>query len=104
MGNLQAVHKFFCQQRAGLQVLIKMTSKADRWRRAEKVLQKIYFLLFFFSLIKNVFHYVFVKFAYLIRMHAISSPWSQNLRRSGTSCLCELPSWAQIRVTENFSF
>ena len=28
---------------------------------------------------------------------------SQILLRMGTSCLCKLPAWAQIRATKNFS-
>ena len=39
----------FCLQRAGLKVLIKVTSKADRWNASEKSLQKIGFLLYFFQ-------------------------------------------------------
>ena len=38
----------FCQQRTWLEVLIKVTSKADRMKESKKVLQKIDFLLYVF--------------------------------------------------------
>ena len=43
--------KSFCRQRAWLEVMIKVPSKADTvdGRRAKKVLQKIDFLLYFFN-------------------------------------------------------
>ena len=31
---------FFCEQRAGLEVLIKLTSKADRWKQSGKSFTK----------------------------------------------------------------
>ena len=94
----------FCQQRVGLEILIKVTSKADRLEGERKKFYKNWFFTAFLSIIKNVFHYMFAKFSNLIWMHAISSPWSQILRCTGTSCLCELPAWAQIRATKNFSY
>ena len=39
----------FCRQRVGLEVLIKVTSKADRWKESEKYFKNIDFLLFFFQ-------------------------------------------------------
>ena len=79
----------FYRQRAGLEVLIKVTSKAGRWQESRKSVTKIRFLVFF-SIIKNVFHFMFAKFSYLTRTHAISSPGCQILRRTGTSCLCNI--------------
>ena len=39
----------FCQQRTRLEVLIKVTSKADRWKGSEKSFTKNWFLILFFS-------------------------------------------------------
>ena len=80
----------FCWRRAGLEVLIKVTSKADRWKESEKSFTKNSFPVLFISIIKIVFHYMFAKFSYLIRTHAISSARSQILRCTGTSCLCNI--------------
>ena len=79
----------FCRQRAArFKVLIKVISKAHRWMENENSFaKKIDFLLYFFSIIKNVFDYMFAKFSYQIRTHAISSSRSQILQRTGTSCL-----------------
>ena len=52
----------FCQQRAGLQVLIKVTSKADRWKQRGKSFTKTWFLIAIFSITKIVFHYLLAKF------------------------------------------
>ena len=40
----------FCRQRAGLEVLIKVTSKSDRWKKMEKSFTKNWFHIVFFSL------------------------------------------------------
>ena len=37
----------FCHQRAGIKVLTKVTSKADRWKESEKSFPKNWFLIFF---------------------------------------------------------
>ena len=42
--------KSFCRQRAGLEVLKKVTSKADRWKESESIFTKIDFLLYFVSI------------------------------------------------------
>ena len=52
----------FCQQKAGFEVLIKVTSKADRWKQSWKSFTKNWFLIAFFSITKNVFHYLLAKF------------------------------------------
>ena len=58
----------FSRQRARLEVLA--IQKQIDGKRVEKVLQKIGFLLFFFNN-KNVFHYMFARFFFLIQLHAI---------------------------------
>ena len=44
----------------------------------------------FFSVMKNVFRYIFAKFSCLIWTQAISSSRSQILWHTGTSCLCNI--------------
>ena len=80
----------FCQQRAGLEVLIKVTSKADRWKQSGKSFTKNWFLIAFFSIAKIVFHLMFAKIFYLIPTHVISSQRSQILQRKDTSYLCNI--------------
>ena len=87
--NLQPVNEFFFSAEGGVRSLIRVTSKANR-RKAEKVLQKNRFLIVFFLVVKNVFHYMIAKFSCLIRTHKISSSRSQTLRRTGKSCLCNV--------------
>ena len=81
---------FFRRQGAGLEVLIKVTLKANRWKKSGKSFTKNWFLIVLFLVIKNVFHYMFAKFSYLIRTNKISSLRSQILPRTGTSCLCDI--------------
>ena len=52
----------FCQLRAGLEVLKKVTSKADRWKQSGKSFTKNWFRIAFFSITKNVFCYLLAKF------------------------------------------
>ena len=85
----------FCRQRAGLEVLIKVTSKADREKKSVKVLQKKCFV--FFPVVKNVFHNMFAKFSYLIWPRAISSPQSLILRCTDMSCLCNIGTCSKLR-------
>ena len=59
---LSAVQEFFCQQRAGLELLIKVTSEADRWKQNGKSFTKNWFLNAFFPITKNVFHYYLQSF------------------------------------------
>ena len=81
----------FCQQRAGLEVLIKVTSKADRWKQSGKSFTKNWFLIALFFNNKKCFPLLTCKvFFYLIQTHATSSQWSQILRRTDTSCLCNI--------------
>ena len=47
---------------AGLEVLIKVTSKTDRWKQSGKSFTKKLFLIAFFSITKNAFHYLLAKF------------------------------------------
>ena len=42
---LYYVHNSFCRQRAGLEVLIKVTYEADRWKESGKSFTKIDFLM-----------------------------------------------------------
>ena len=46
---------FFCQLRAGLKVLIKVTSKADRWKQSRKSFTKVRFLIARFFNFKKCF-------------------------------------------------
>ena len=55
----------FCRKRAGLEVLIKMTSKADRWKESKKKLYKklISYCIFFnnVTFIKAFNHALFLR-------------------------------------------
>ena len=53
------------------------------WKKFHK--KSIFYCIF--SIIKSVFQYMFAKFSYLIRPHAISSTRSQILRCMGTRYL-----------------
>ena len=87
----------FCLQKAKLEVLIKVTSKADRWKESGKSFTKNWFLFVFFSRTKNVFHYMLAKFFYVIQTNAISSLRSQILRCTGTSCLSNIGIRSKLR-------
>ena len=74
---------------------VKSFNKSDfksRWMEGERksFTKNCFFIVFFFSIIKNIFYYVFTKFSYVIQTHAISSPWSQILQRTGMSSLCNI--------------
>ena len=70
----------FCRQRARFKVLIKVTLKADRRKKSEKSFTKKLFFIVFFSITKNVFHYMFAKF-YLPHLGACNlQPAVLNLR------------------------
>ena len=94
--NLKLYKNSFCWQRARLEVLIKVTSKADRWKERGKSFTKNWFLIVFFSIIKNVFRYMLAKFFYQIQMHAISSLQSQILRHMGMGCLCNIGAHSKL--------
>ena len=81
----------FSQQRTGLEVLIKVTSKADRWMQSGKSFTKNWFRIAVFSKTKSVFPLLTSRvFFYVIQTHAISSQRFQILRRTDTSCLCNI--------------
>ena len=54
---------------AGLEVLIKVTSKANRWKESRKSFTKKLISNYIFSIIKNVFHHMLAKFSCLIWTH-----------------------------------
>ena len=79
----------FCQQRAGLEVLIKVTSKADRWKQSGKSFTKNWFLIAFFSITKKVFHLMFAKIFYLIPTQSDLQPAVSNFAAYGHELLVQ---------------
>ena len=78
----------FCQQRVSLEMLIKVTSKEDRWKENKKSFTKklISYCIFFKN--KKCFHYMFAKFSIHITLSQSAqtkkSEGIQNLRKVRT--------------------
>ena len=86
----------FCRQKAELQVLIKVTSKADRWKASGKSFTKKLMFYCMFSVIKNVFPTCLQSFLTLSRRMQSSANQSQILRLMSASCLCYIGTQSKL--------